>query len=478
EAIVSYRQAIELDSTCAMCYWGMAWALGPNINAAMDSAAGVAAYQAVQKALALSERETPKHQAFVRALARRYTADPSAERAALDSQYAVAMDELASRYPDDPEAQVLAAEALMLLSPWDYWTADKQPREGTETLLGRLEAVTERNPNHPGACHFFIHAVEAAYPERAVVCAERLAKLMPGAGHVVHMPGHIYIRVGRYADAIEANEHAVHADETWIQDRRPGVNMYTAGYYPHNYDFMAFAAAMAGRRDRAVEAANKVQELVPVEMAPSLSFLQHWYARPLQLQVRFGLWDEILEEPAPPEGLPHARALWHFARGRAVAARGDVGAARTELAQLKRLAADPALEGVRMEFNLSGDLLAVAEHVLAGRIAAADGDYDKAVALLSEAARLEDELTYGEPPEWTVPVRHELGAVLVAAGRPGEAERVYRQDLERFPENGWSLRGLAQALRAQGKTAEADRVETRFRRAWAESDVELSASSY
>jgi tetratricopeptide (TPR) repeat protein len=331
------------------------------------------------------------------------------------------------------------------------------------------------SPDHPGACHFFIHAVEAVDPDRAVPCAERLASLMPGAGHLVHMPGHIYIRVGRYADAIAANEHAVHADESWIQDQRPGMSVYTAGYYPHNYDFLAFAAAMAGRRAQSLEAARKVQALVPVEMMgdEGMSFLQHWWARPLQIQVRFGLWSEILSSEAPPAGHAHTRALWHYARGRALAATGRAAEARAELAALREAASDPTLVDVGMEFNLSTDLLAVAEHVLAGAVAEAEGDTARAVALLQRAAELEDALTYGEPPEWTVPVRHDLGAVLLRAGRAAEAEEAYRQDLARFRESGWSLDGLARALRAQGRDAEATEVEARFRRAWEAADGDI-----
>lgn len=480
EAIDAYRQAIELDPNCAMCYWGIAWALGPNINAAMDSASGVAAYEAIQKAAKLSEHASPNHRALIRAMAQRYRADPTAHRTALDSAYARAMDDVAARYPDDPEAQVLHAEALMQLSPWKYWTADKQPRPGTETLLRRLETVVGRYPNHPGACHFYIHAVEAAYPDRAVTCAERLAKLMPGAGHLVHMPGHIYIRVGRYVDAIKANEHAVHADETYIQDRHPGVGMYTAGYYPHNYDFMAFAASMAGRSRQAIEAADQVASLVPSEMlrAPGMTFLQQFITRPLQIRIRFGRWEEILDTPGPAEDLPHARALWHYARGRALAAQDDPSAAEAELARVRAAIEDPRLEQISLEFNQATAILRMAAEVLAGHIAAAQDDSERGIGHLREAARLEDELVYGEPPEWSVPVRHELGAVLLATGRPAEAEAVYREDLDRFPLNGWSLFGLAEALRELGKTEEAGQVQEQFLEAWRMADVTLTSSRY
>ncbi|NIP82340.1 MAG: tetratricopeptide repeat protein, partial [Gemmatimonadetes bacterium] len=475
EAIRSFREARRLDPGCAMCAWGEALAFGPNINLPMDSAAGVAAYEAVQAALRVQGDETERERRLIASLAIRYAANPPADRASLDSAYARAMAELARDYPDDPEIAVLYGESLMDLRPWDYWTEAGEPQPGMEEALASFEKVTEASPEHPGACHFFIHAVEAVYPDRAVDCAERLATLMPGAGHLVHMPGHIYIRVGRYADAIRANEHAVHADETYIRDQNPGFGMYTAGYYPHNYDFMAFGAAMAGRSGMALEAAEKVAELVPEELIrePGMSFLQHWMTRHLQMRVRFARWDGILATPAPAGDLLHARAMHHYARGRALAGKGDAEAASAELARLRELAADPSLDGLRLEFNASDAILAVAESVLAGAIATARGDHDEAAARLREAVDREDDLLYGEPPEWTIPARQELGRALLAAGRPAEAEAVYRGDLERFRENGWSLHGLAESLRRQGREVEADEVAARFAAAWREADVDV-----
>jgi tetratricopeptide (TPR) repeat protein len=479
EAIRSFQEGRRLDPGCAMCAWGEALAFGPNINMPMDSAGGVAAYEAIQAARWVQADETEKEQALIAALAVRYAADPPAERASLDSAYARAMADLAAAYPEDPEIAVLYGESLMDLRPWNYWTADGEPQPGMAEALASFERITATNPEHPGACHFFIHAVEAEHPDRAIPCAERLASLMPGAGHLVHMPGHIYIRVGRYADAIRVNEHAVHADETWIQDQRPGATVYTAGYYPHNYDFMSFGAAMAGRSSVAIEAAEKVAELVPAEMlrAPGMSFLQHWSTRHLQIRVRFGLWDQILSSPPPDEDLLHARGMYHYARGRALTAGGDLDDAGRELERLEALADDPSLADLRMEFNLSGAILAVAENILAGAIAEARGDHDSAIDRLREAVAREDALLYGEPPELTVPARQELGAVLLRAGRPAEAEQAFREDLGRFRENGWSLHGLAQSLRMQGRSAEAEEVAERFVRAWREADVELPAAS-
>jgi tetratricopeptide (TPR) repeat protein len=468
EAIRAFEQAVRLDPNCAICYWGKALALGPNINLPQDSASAVAAYAATRQALTHRANANERERALIDALATRYAAVPPADRAVLDSAYAQAMEKLAARYPGDNEIATLYAESMMDLRPWQYWTESGEPQPGTERLLASLERVTARSPNHPGACHFYIHAVEAVQPRRAVECAERLAKQMPGAGHLVHMPGHIYIRVGRYLDAIKANEHATHADESYIADQRPGAGVYTLGYYPHNYDFLAFAASMIGRQRQAVSAAEKMRAIVPQEMAgaPGMSFMQHHMTRALQLYARFGRWDDILRAPAPDESLPHARMMWHYARGRALAAKGDLAAAERELVHVRAAAADTALASMRLEFNSSQSVAKIAEGVLAGHIAAARGDFAAAERQLRDAARAESALVYGEPPEWTVPVRQELGAVLLSAGKPAEAERAFRQDLDRFPDNGWSLYGLAKSLEAQGKSSEAAAAMATYRKVW------------
>lgn len=476
EAIRAFKEAARQDPDCALCYWGIALARGPNINAPMDAAAGVAAYGALQQALA--RKSGGSEQALLRALATRYAAEPPTDRTALDAAYAEAMGALARQYPKDLEVATLYAESLMDLSPWQYWSRDGKPRPNTPELLAQLERVIAANPNHPGACHFFIHAVEAAQPERAVPCAERLAGLMPGAGHLVHMPGHIYIRVGRYEDAIKANEHAVHADESYIRDQSPAFGIYVAGYYPHNYDFLAFAASMIGRSGQAIAATQKMAALVPQPMLrqPGMTYLQHHQTRQLQMRVRFGHWDPLLAAEAPPADLPHARALWHYARGRALAAKGEVAAAEAELSQLRAIAQDPRMDELRLEFNNSGAVLGIATPVLAGHIAAAKGDHPNAIAQLREAASLEDALVYGEPPEWSVPVRQELGLVLLQAQRNAEAEQAFEQDLKRFPDNGWSLHGLARALRAQNRDAEAQSTLQRFQKIWAGADMQLAAA--
>lgn len=475
EAVRAFAEGARLDPGCAMCFWGVALAYGPNINAPMDSASGVAAYAALAQAKATATRVTPKEQRLIDALAVRYSATPAADRTAIDSSYSRAMARVASDFPDDFEVGTLYAESVMDLSPWSYWNVDGSPRPQTRELLAQLERVIAADPQHPGAHHFFIHAVEAVEPERAVPIAERLATMMPGAGHLVHMPGHIYVRVGRYVDAITANEHAVHADETFIRDQKPALGAYVAGYYPHNYDFLAFAASMVGRSAQAVSAAERLGPLAPAAMQrePGMMFLQHHATRHLQLKIRFARWDAILQTPAPDSQSTHAHAMWQYARGRALAATGRSDEARAALSAVQRAAADPAAAGLRLEFNHSAAVLGIAADVLAGHVAAADMNYAEAVSHLRNAVEREDALVYGEPPEWTVPVRQELGIVLLTAGLYPEAEQVFRDDLKRFPENGWSLHGLADALRAQQLTADADHVMIRFRNAWSSADFAL-----
>jgi tetratricopeptide (TPR) repeat protein len=479
EAIRAFDEAARLDPTCAMCAWGAAYAFGPNINAPMDSAAGVAAHAAAARAQERAAAADERERALIEALALRYAEPPPAARAGLDSAYARAMGEVHRRWPDDPDIASLYAESLMGLSPWNYWNPDGSPRPQTGEILATLEAAIAAHPDHPGACHFYIHAVEATQPSRAVACAEMLASAMPGAGHMVHMPGHIYVRVGRWADAITANEHAVHADETFIRDQQPAMGMYTLGYVPHNHDFLAFAASMAGRSAQAIEAARRTAAAIPPELvgAPGLGLTQQGVTAALRVLVRFGRWDEILAtaEPADP---PYVRGTWHYARGMARLGKGELEAARAELALLRTLAGDATLATTIVGYNPASAVLAIARDVLGGEIAARSGAPQEALTLLRAAARAEDALTYGEPPDWPVPVRHHVGAVLLENGRAADAERVYLEDLARFPENGWSLKGLVQSLEAQGKTGPAAEAERRLAAAWAGADVTPTTSRY
>ena len=473
DAIRSFRLAQRLDPGCAMCAWGEALAFGPNINVAMDSASGAAAYAAIRRAVTLAAGATARERAYIGALAARYGADPTARRKSLDTTYARAMARLHRADPADDDAAVLYAESEMLLGPWDYWLPGRRSKPHGARALATLTGVVRRSPRHAGACHFYIHSVEAAYPERAIACAERLPSLMPAAGHVVHMPAHVYIRVGRYADAIDRNVHALHADEPHLAEM-PADGVYRLALHPHNAHFLFFAASMIGRASQATEAARQTRAKTDTTMlrTPGLGALQHYHAMPLLAAVRFGRWDAVLAEPEPAADLPYLRALRHYARAMAHLAARDTGAAVRELADLRRQRADERVKAVTIfDLNPGSALLDIAQASVEGELAAVRNDWPAAVAALRRAVSAEDALTYDEPPPWHVPTRQQLGGVLLRAGRGAEAESVFRQDLERHPENGWSLAGLAVALRAQGKSAEADRADARFRRAWSSADV-------
>ncbi|MGE0643962.1 MAG: tetratricopeptide repeat protein [Nitrospira sp.] len=471
EAIRSFKRAAELDPTCAMCYWGIALAYGPHVNAPMDAASGIAAYAAVQKALLLQSHATAPERAYIKALAQRYEADPPANRVRLDTVYSRAMGQVAKTYPKDLDAAALYAESLMDLRPWNYWQSDGTPYPGTNEIVRQLERVISKNPKHPGACHYYIHAVEAVNPKAAVPCAERLARLMPGEGHMLHMPSHIYIRVGRWNDAVQANHHAIHTDEEFIEGQRP-MGVYPLAYYPHNIHFYAFASTMAGRSAQAIEAASTLTSKVNLDAARQVGLLQEMLPYHTFALTTFGKWDEVLAEPLPPEDIPFSYTMAQYARGVAHAAKGEWAEAQTVLDLVT--AADAAtLEGAEGKTALS-----IAVHALSGEIATRRGDFNTGITHFREAAKIEDGGLYFEPPKWYYPIRHSLGAALVKVGQHAEAEKVYREDLRRFPENGWSLFGLAQALRAQGKDREAAAAEARFRQAWPDTDVTLTASRY
>lgn len=472
EAVRSFAEGERLDSTCAMCAWGIAFALGPNINLGMDSASGARAFDAIQRARRQSGGVSARERALIEALAARYDANPVAGRPQLDSAWARRVGEVADRFPDDLEAQVFYADAVMNLSPWYYWSADGTPRPQTQEILGRLQRVIEVNPNNPGACHLYIHAVEARYPERALPCAERLASLMPGAGHIVHMPGHIYIRVGRYADAIRLNEHAAHADGELLEGAgvaRRGI--YANGYYPHNYHFLAFAATMVGNSGKALPAARETAKRIGVDAVRMVPWMESVTPIVQQTLVTFGRWQEILAEREPADSIPFLAAMMWYARGVAHAALRDESSARRDLERLRQVIGSYRDTG-------NGVALRIAELALQGEIAQRGGRPREAVGYFRAAAKLEDGMIYLEPPVWYYPIRHSLGMALLAAGEPAEAERVYREDLERFPRNGWSLFGLAQSLERQGKVDESRRVRAEFEKAWVMADVKLTGSRF
>jgi tetratricopeptide (TPR) repeat protein len=474
EAIKSFREGLKHDSTCAMCYWGIAYALGPNINLPMDTSKVRPAWDAIQQALKYSAKATPTEQAYIQALAHRYAADPAANRAALDSGWAKAAGEVSRRFPGDDDAASLYAEALMDLRPWNYWTNGGQPKApSTLETLRVLERIVKRNPDHPGACHFYIHAIEASpQARRAVPCAERLGSMMPGAGHLVHMPTHIYIKLGQWDLAADRNAHAVHADEQFISERHP-TGPYPMGYYPHNFHVMWYALNMLGRSEAALDAARSIGEKVPVEVVRQVPSFEGYTPILLYTMVRFSKWDDILRQPAPPADLRYATAAWHYARALAYNALGKPDSAAVERDSLAAItAATPADKSLGI--NLTKPVLELATSHLRGEMAAKEGRTEEAVKQLRKAAAQEDALNYDEPPTWFMPIRQRLGAVLLAAGRPKEAERAFREDLVQRPENGWSLYGLTQSLRAQKRDREAAKVEERFHKAWATADVQLA----
>lgn len=478
EAARAFRQAQALDPGCALCFWGEALVLGPNINAGMDAADNPRAHAAVQRALALADRADGRERALIGALAARYAAEAPEDRSALDAAYAEAMGRVARRFPDDPDIQSLYAEALMDTTPWDYWEADGRPKPVTETILATLERVMERHPDHPLANHLYIHAVEKEHPERGVAAADRLRGLVPGAGHLVHMPGHIYIRVGRYREAIAVNEAAAAADSAYIAQCH-AQGLYTVGYMPHNHHFLAAAAAFAGEADKAIAAARHMRETQDTERMrqPGYTTLQQYWVMPYFALVRFGRWDALLAEPRPDADLLYPTGIWHYARGLALLRSGDTGGATAALKALAEIAQDPEMEASRIwDTNTMAQVLAIARDVLAGEIALDRGETGAGIARLRAAVAAEDRLVYVEPSDWYVPARHNLGAALLEAGRVAEAEAVYARDLEIYPDNGWSLQGLARSLEAQGRAGEAGSVRRRLARAWPGSDLEIAAS--
>jgi hypothetical protein len=480
EATRAFQEAERLDADCAMAAWGIALARGPNINAPMTPEGEVEARAAIARALSLvnapggRERYRADEIAYIEALAQRFA---DGERAALDAAYADAMGALARAYPADPDAQVLWAAAIMETMPWDYWNEDGSPKERIADATAALEGVLAARPEHAGAIHYYIHLVEATDdPDRAEPHADRLAALMPGAGHIVHMPSHVYVRVGRYADASDINVKAIAADEDYLSQCRV-QGLYPTGYYPHNIHFLWSAASMEGRYGVAYDAARKTAAQVRACCGGFLA-VEDIHMTPLYALVRFGRWDELLAYPAPPPEQRYATAMWHYGRGTAYAARGDLQGAEVELARLGAISAEDAIGEMQINYSPARDVLAIASGILEAEIASRRGEHDAAVAALLVAVDKQEHLVYTEPPSFHYSVRQSLGAVLLAAGRAADAEAVFREDLSLWRENGWSLMGLVQALRAQGKDAEADEVAGRFQRAWARADTELTGAVF
>ena len=473
----AFKEAARLDPNLAMAYWGQALVLGPNINAPMDPNAEPQAFELIKKAISLKANATPREQAYIDALAERYSGNAS-ERHVRDRAYASAMHKLQQSFPDDLDAATLYAESMMDIRPWGYWTRDGQPYEGMGEVVALIEKVIEKNPQHPGALHLYIHLLESTdRVDKAEAAADRLLTLMPAAGHMVHMPAHIYQRVGRYNDAAHSNELAIAADEDYITQCQ-AQRLYPMGYYPHNIHFLWFAATADGRSKLAIESARKAASKVPDEALKQVSLMAIFRVVPYYALTRFGKWDEMLREPEPPDFSPYARGIWRYSRGIAFVRKGQTVQAEQELTKLKELMSEKTLQQPLFSPNTGLAVLSIAPEVLAGEIDAAKKNYDGAIAHLERAVRLEDALVYTEPAEWHYPPREALAAVLLEAKRPAEAETVYWSDLKRNRNNGWSLYGLMKALQAQGKLDEAALIEARFKKAWERADVTISDSRF
>ena len=466
EAERAFREAARLDPDCAMAHWGIALSLGPNINRPMQKSVMADAYAESQEAMRLRSNCTPKEKAMIEALALRYAENPPNNRQGLDQAYADAMRLVAHRYREDVDILTLFAESLMDTTPWNYWNKDGTPKYVTKEIHRTLEYAIATSPDHPGANHYYIHAMEEFEPEKAEPSADHLTKSKFVSGHLVHMPSHIYVRLGRYEDSNTANVGGIALDEEYIEQCQ-AQGYYPALYYPHNVHFLWFGASMSGQKALATEAASKTA----VKGAG-----QRFQVIPMYSMLRFGEWDKILAEQAPGDNHPFSRVLWQYAQGMAYAHTDKMTEAKLALKQLRKLLKSRALNKLPQGFMPFLDLSKICELSLASELAGLENKADEKVSLLVEAVRIQDGFRYAEPPLFYVEMRQALGAALLEANRPAEAEKVYRTELARFPNNGWSLYGLKESLTAQGKSQEAAKTQQEFEKAWAKADIEITGS--
>ena len=474
-AIASFKEAGMLSPNLAMAWWGQAISAGPNINnPAMDSTATKNAWEAVQQASKLADEASPVEQALIRALTERYAWPQPEDRKLLDVEYANAMRKVWKMYPNDADVGALFADALMNLRPWDLWTADGNPKPETPEIIATIERVFQLDPDHPGACHFYIHTMEASpTPERALDAANRLRNRIPGSGHLVHMPSHIDIRLGHYDEAIRANKKGVSIDSTWASQG----GFYTL-YRAHNFHFLTYAAMFEGRRNLAIEASRDMLNQIPLDVVREyIDFLDGFMAVPIHVMVRFGMWAELLREPKPPADLLATVAFWHYGRTVAYSALGRVTEAMSEFDSLKG-AYDATPEGRLIGNNGARTVLEVGLAMAEGELEYRRGHSKRAFTLLGEAVKRDDALRYDEPWGWMMPVRHSLGALLLEQGRLAEAEKVYNEDLRLHPQNGWALKGLAECLHRSGRHGDAAHADSLFAQSWARADIEIKASCY
>jgi tetratricopeptide (TPR) repeat protein len=481
ESTRSFARAAELDPDCALCYWGVAFTVGPNYNMPMMATERAkVAWVALGDAQKHAASASPVEKGLIAALGKRFAGDQPLDASNLTPllvAYADAMQALAQQYPDDADVQTLYAESLMSIRAWKLWSTDGKPAEGTEAAVAALERALASDPSHPGANHYYVHALEASpQPGQALVAAERLRDMMPAAGHLVHMPAHIMQRVGRYEDASEANRKAAAADVAYYAKTR------APDYYPmytgHNYQFLAASAAMEGRQKETLEAVAAMRRAITDEMLLAWPGYDWMYmSLDYTTGVRFGRWDDLLAKPAPNPKLPVLVGAYLYGRTVSFAAKGRIDEAKAALAELERVS-DTLPPDAPAGFSTARDVFAIAIAVAKARIARAENRPADAIAFLEDAVAREDNLPYNEPPDWFVPARHDLGAVLLATGDAAKAEAVYRKDLDMHPENGWALFGLAAALRQQGKTTEAEAAQSRFDAAWSNADITIASSAF
>ena len=482
ESARSFRAGQTLDPNCAMCFWGEALALGPNINVTSNGSVimadqeRLAAYEAIQKALSLKNKVSEKERDFIDALATRYNGDTASPRGPLDLAYAEAMRELSNKYPEDDDAASLFAESLMNTMPWDYWIDADSPKPLTVEAIEILEKVMARNPRHPMALHLYIHAVESSsQPERAEAAADILLDLVPGAGHLVHMPSHIYWRVGRYADASESNIMAAAVDEAYIAACN-AQGFYPAAYYPHNIHFLWASSSMEGRSEIAIEAGEKVAKNVRLEMIDQFPGVEFFKTVPMLSLVQFGLWDRVLELDPPAERLEYANAIWHYARSVAYSNKGNIESAQKERQMIESLKDTNDVLHLDSIYYPASMLLEIADSLALGEIAISNNDYQSAIQYFANAVSVQDTLPYTEPPFWYYPTRLSLGKAYLLSDQADEAEVVFEENLKRYPRNGWALYGLIQALETQNK--DSSMVQKQFDIIWQNADVELTSSRF
>lgn len=473
----SFMEMARLDPSAAMAYWGQAFALGPNINDPMpDDTRKNKINEAMAKAKFLARKASPLEKALIEALSARYSEDLTKDVAELNMAYMTAMSKVVKEFPENANIQILYAASVMNTVPWNYWDKDGNPSPNIAEAKAALEKAMKLKPENPGGHHYYIHMVELPYPDLGVPSADKLASLMPGAGHIVHMPSHIYIRVGRYLDAVKVNQAAILADEDYIAQCF-SQGLYPLAYYPHNIHFLWSSASLLGASEIAIDAAKKTAEKVPMGEFVKMPFLQDFASTPLLAYTRFGKWNEILSIPAPSSNIKHLNLIRHYARGLAFIRKENPKEAEEELEALEMLKNDPDLQNlVAAPNNTSATIAAIAYDVVAGELAALRNDLPKAISHLKKAVVHEDNLVYTEPSAWHIPTRQNLGAILMKAKRYQEAEKIYKEDLAVLRQNGWSLIGLYNAYQAQGKSSDAKKIKTEFDKAWENADMEISNS--